>query len=70
MLSKKQIIKIIEDCYVPSPADKAAQILHDKGVTSDDLWCNSKLLINLEDPMRVGVANALRDIERKEKETP
>jgi hypothetical protein len=66
MLSKKQIIKIIKECYVPSPPDKAAQILHSKGVTSADLWSNT---FNLEDPMRISVANALRDIERKEKET-
>lgn len=65
MLSKKQILKIIKECYVPNPADKAALILHAKGVNSTDLWTNT---FNLEDPIRIAVANSLRDIERKEKE--
>jgi hypothetical protein len=67
MVSKKEILRVIKECYDPSPSDKAAQILHAKGVDSTDLWTNT---YNLEDSIRIAVANSLRDIERKEKEKP
>lgn len=65
MVSKKEILRVIKECYEPRPSEKAAQILHNKGVTSTDMCTNT---FNLEDPIRVAVVNSLRDIELKEKE--
>ena len=69
-MKPEKIAKIIKDCFNPSPAEKAAQLLHDQGVTELEYWGhrNHRELRLLPDAWRVNVSGALRDIERKEKE--
>ena len=69
-MQPKKIAKIIKDCFDPSPAEKAALLLYYQGVTESEYWSHrkSKELILIPEPWLLSVCNALRDIERKEKE--
>ena len=69
MKTKEQIITdIIEKCFYPSPAERAAQVLHNMGVKSNELYGKEYLESHLDDAVRVSVANALRDLEVKMEE--
>jgi hypothetical protein len=69
-MKPKDVAKIINDCFSPTPEIKAAQILYSNGVTEDEflLYNNSTIIQLIDVSWRCKVRNALRDIERQQKE--
>ena len=63
----KHIGSIIKDHFDPTPAEKAAEVLHDLGIHSDQI--NMKEICHKRpwpsEPQVLAVINALRDIERE-----
>lgn len=66
--SKRKLIEqVIDDCFNPPPAEKAAKILHDLEITEDDFaTLYQELFKSIPEPQLLSTRNALRDLERNQ----
>jgi hypothetical protein len=66
----KEMALIIQEHFTPSPAVRAAKVLYDRGVRERNIklenLCMKPLFIT--EPIALSVLNALRDIERKNRD--
>ena len=69
-MKPKKIANTINDCFSPSPEIRAAHILYSNGVTEEILhsYRNSQEIKMVNEAWLCSVRNALRDIERINRE--
>lgn len=70
-MKPEEIDAIIAEAFKIPPAERAAQMLYDCGVTEANMFEIAKLrrspMSGVLDPQWVSTVNALRDLERKKK---
>lgn len=65
-MEKKSVWQIVNDCFDVSPVKLAAWNLICEGYSEEDVLHEA----GLSDPVRISVANAVRDLSRKMKSDP